>query len=407
MQLHEVCELIVDCEHKTAPTQETGCPSIRTPNIGRGRLILDIVNRVSEEVYREWTKRAVPQNNDLILAREAPAGNIAIIKNNIKVCLGQRTVLIRPNKKIINADYLMYLLLDSKMQHRLLSYGSGATVPHINMADIRKLPLPDLPDMLTQNKIVSILSAYDDLTENNSRHIKILEEMAQAIYQEWFVKFKFPGHEKVRMVDSPLGKILEGWSITRLGKLCNKINEKYNEQKHSELPLLDLARIPRKSLNVLSYGKSGELKISRIIFKKGDILFGAIRPYFHKVIFVPQDGVTNTSVFVIRANDSIMQNYLFSLLFTDYTVKWATTHSGGTKMPVIPWDVFSKMKVLLPSSRILEQFNTAVKPMFEHITILNHKNQILSKSRDILLPKLISGEIDVEDLDINVGELAK
>ena len=94
--LDNLCELIVDCEHKTAPTQETGYPSIRTPNIGKGILILEGVNRVSEKTYNEWTRRAIPQADDLILAREAPAGNIAVIPENLKVCLGQRTVLIRP-----------------------------------------------------------------------------------------------------------------------------------------------------------------------------------------------------------------------------------------------------------------------------------------------------------------------
>lgn len=126
--LNDVCELIVDCEHKTAPTQATGYPSIRTPNIGRGRLILDNVNRVSEETYKAWTKRAIPQADDLILAREAPIGNVAIIPNNLKVCLGQRTVLIRPDKNKVESNYLVYLLLGDEIQGKILSVSNGATV---------------------------------------------------------------------------------------------------------------------------------------------------------------------------------------------------------------------------------------------------------------------------------------
>ena len=105
--LNDVCELVIDCEHKTAPIQETGYPSIRTPNIGKGRLILENVNRVSDEIYKKWTKRAVPQAEDLVLAREAPVGNIAIIPKNLKVCLGQRTVLIRADKRKVNPHYLV------------------------------------------------------------------------------------------------------------------------------------------------------------------------------------------------------------------------------------------------------------------------------------------------------------
>ena len=133
--LDSLCELIVDCEHKTAPTQETGYPSIRTPNIGKGVLILDGVNRVSEKTYNEWTRRAIPQADDLILAREAPAGNIAVIPENIKVCLGQRTVLIRPKKNKLISKFLAHLILSKDVQEQLLSHSTGATVEHINMSD--------------------------------------------------------------------------------------------------------------------------------------------------------------------------------------------------------------------------------------------------------------------------------
>ena len=107
--LNDVCELIVDCEHKTAPTQSDGYPSIRTPNLGRGEFLLDGVNRVSEDTYNAWTRRAIPKEKDIILAREAPIGNAAIIPKNLKVCLGQRTVLIRPNKrKCSQSIYFIY-----------------------------------------------------------------------------------------------------------------------------------------------------------------------------------------------------------------------------------------------------------------------------------------------------------
>ena len=139
--LLEVSEFIVDFEHKTAPIQETGYPSIRTPNIGRGRLILEDVNRVSEEVYKEWMRRAVPKEDDLVLAREAPAGNVAIIPSQPKVCLGQRTVLIRPDKKEVAPKYLLYLLLSDNMQDKLHAFDAGATVAHVNMEDIRALRL--------------------------------------------------------------------------------------------------------------------------------------------------------------------------------------------------------------------------------------------------------------------------
>ncbi len=194
-KLLDLCELIVDCEHKTAPKSSDGYPSIRTPNVGRGRLILDGVNRVDEDTYIKWTRRATPAENDLIIAREAPVGNVAIVRKGQKVCLGQRTVLVRPDPNKVDPEFLCYFLLGDYAQNSFLSAATGATVPHLNMSDIRGLSIPALPDRKKQRWIATTLSAYDDLIENNTRRIEILEEMARRLYEEWFVQFRFPGHE--------------------------------------------------------------------------------------------------------------------------------------------------------------------------------------------------------------------
>lgn len=157
IKLQDACEFIVDCLHHTAPIQEEGYPSIRTPNIGKGRLLLNGVNRVSEETYAIWTQRAVPEAGDLILAREAPAGNVAIIKEGQKVCLGQRTVHLRPNKTVVDPDFLCYFLLAPIQQGKLLAGETGATAKHVNMADIRRLELSNLPDLQIQKKAGALI----------------------------------------------------------------------------------------------------------------------------------------------------------------------------------------------------------------------------------------------------------
>ncbi len=177
--LNDVCEFIVDCLHKTAPIQSEGYPSIRTPNVGRGRLILEGVNRVSQDTYDEWTKRAIPVAGDLILAREAPAGNVAVVKEGQIVCLGQRTVHLRPDRNKVDSDFLCYFLLTPKQQGELLAGETGATAGHVNMRDIRRLKLGPLPEMHKQKKAGEIISNYDDLIENNRRRIALLEETVQ------------------------------------------------------------------------------------------------------------------------------------------------------------------------------------------------------------------------------------
>jgi type I restriction enzyme S subunit len=188
--LDNLCELIVDCEHKTAPTQDTGYPSIRTPNIGKGNLILDDVNRVSYETYLQWTRRAIPKSGDLILAREAPAGNIAVIPENVEVCLGQRTVLIRPKKDKFESKYLAYLILSKDVQKHLLSHSRGATVEHVNMKDIRAFKIYNLIPCIEQQAIVQKLDILFEqcstLETNYQKTIVQCEDMRKAILAKAF-----------------------------------------------------------------------------------------------------------------------------------------------------------------------------------------------------------------------------
>ena len=232
MTLNEICEFIVDCPHSTAKDEGKGFPLIRTPNIGKGRLILEGVHRVSKEVYDKRNARAIPQDDDLILAREAPAGNVAIIKNGEKVCLGQRTVLIRPNKNKVYPDFLAYYILAPEQQYELLGSANGATVAHVNIPVIKALPVK-LPEMERQKKVAGILKTYDDLIENNQKQIKLLEEAAQRLYKEWFVDLRFPGYEDVQIVDG----VPEGWRKVTLSGIADVImgqspkSEFYNKDK--------------------------------------------------------------------------------------------------------------------------------------------------------------------------------
>jgi type I restriction enzyme S subunit len=188
--LSELCELIVDCEHKTAPTQEHGIPSIRTPNIGKGKLLLEGVYRVSEKTYREWTRRAEPRAGDLILAREAPAGNVGVVPENLPLCLGQRTVLIRPRSDILDSEFLAMMLLRPGMQRKLLATSRGATVQHVNMKDIRALMLEEIPSVLEQKAVVARINAVashaENLAEIYQNKLAALDELKQSLLHQAF-----------------------------------------------------------------------------------------------------------------------------------------------------------------------------------------------------------------------------
>ena len=409
--LKDICELIVDCEHKTAPTQETGYPSIRTPNIGRGNLILDKVKRVSEETYKKWTKRAIPKTDDLILAREAPVGNVAIVPRNLKVCLGQRTVLIRPNKNKIHPHYLCYLLLGDEVQGKIYSLSNGATVHHLNMGDIRNLELPQLPPIPTQHKIASILSAYDDLIENNTRRIKILETMAQTLYQEWFVKFRFPGHEQVKMIESDLGLIPEGWEVKKVTDAV-LVNPKTQVPKQGQKPFVPMGSLSTDSMLINDIesrtGNSGAK------FKNHDTLLARITPSLENgktgyVQFLPSDDsvARGSTEFIVLRSKTLCSEYVYLLArsddFRENAIKSMTGSSGRQRVQVGCFETFF---IAHPDNKTIQKFSEIVSPLFRQIYVFSEKNINLRKTRDLLLPKLISGQIDVENLDIDTGELA-
>ena len=378
--LSDITEFIIDTKHNTPKYSEHGYPCIRTPNIGRGYFILENVKYVNARTYQNWTERAVPRTDDLILAREAPVGNVAWVPPNIKPCIGQRTVLIRPKIDSVDSRYLTYLLLGDECQNRMQSMSGGATVAHLNMSDIRMLELPDLPPPLTQHKIASILSAYDDLIENNLRRIKILEEMAQTLYREWFVKFRFPGHEKARMVDSPLGEIPEGWEVRELAdvmELAYGKGLKKADRIEGDVPVYG-------SSGVVGYHNSRLVKGPGIIVgRKGNV--GSI--HWSDTDFFPID-----TVFYVKTK--------LSFYYVFYNLQTQNFINTDAAVPGLSRNQAYLLPFLVPSYRILKQFEEMIEPFFALLMNMKDKVEVLRRTRDLLLPKLISGELDVSELEI-------
>ena len=396
MELHEVCQLIVDCEHKTAPTQESGYPSIRTPNIGRGIFILEGVNRVSEETYALWTRRAVPQAGDLIMAREAPVGNVAIIPLGLQPCLGQRTLLIRPNRGRVFPPFLNYLLNGPYVQGLIHAKTNGATVPHLNMSDVRVMALPELPSLSVQQRIAGILSAYDELIENCQRRIKILEQMARGLYREWFVNFRFPNHAKTPMVDSPMGKIPKGWQVKTIGDIAEEIRRAVPKgELDPPQSYVGLEHIPRRALALDNWETVSELGSNKLLFKRGEVLFGKIRPYFHKVSVAPFDGVCSADTIVLRPSREEHAALMVAVVASDDFVAHATATSNGSKMPRANWSVVEQYPILLPEENLLGQFSALFSNSVLEQQSLVFRIQNLRKTRDLLLPRLMSGQITV------------
>lgn len=402
MKLQEACEFIIDCPHSTANDEGQGYPLIRTPNIGKGRLILDNVHRVNEQVYNQRNARGIPQDDDLIFAREAPAGNVAIIKNGEKVCLGQRTVLLRPNKSIVNPDYLTYYLLAPKQQYGLTGTANGATVAHVNIPTIRNLEIA-LPDMPTQNKVANTLKAFDDLIENNQKAISLLEETGQRIYSKWFVDMQYPGCESATFID---GKP-DTWSIKELSEVFDYIRGKsYTSKELSD----NKGTLMVNLKNIRSFGGYKRNAEKRFIgqFKEtqalsaGDLVMGVTdmtqeRRLVGHVAIIPDFGEPATfSMDLIKLLPKcVTKNFLYATMFFGGFSKKISPFANGTNVLHLKPDSMMNLKMLIPDEQTIRRFDSVFEPLRKEIEILQNQSESASEARDRLLPKLMNGEIEI------------
>jgi type I restriction enzyme S subunit len=396
MTLSDICELIVDCPHSTAKDEGAGYPLIRTPNIGRGRLILDDVHRVSKDIYDKRNARAIPQDDDLILAREAPAGNVAIIKNGEQVCLGQRTVLIRPDKRKVYPDFLVYYILAPQQQYELLGTANGATVAHVNIPVIKALPV-ELPAIEVQQKAADILKAYDDLIENNQKQIKLLEEAAQRLYKEWFVDLHFPGCVETEFVDG----VPEGWQACSLDDVID-FNPKVTLDKEKIKESVPMSALSTSSMVLDSREFTKTMSNSGSKFQNRDTLLARITPCLEngKTGFVdniesPEGAVGSTEFIVMRSKRlNLYMVYLLSRTedFRKTAINSMTGSDGRQRAQV---NKIKSYSYVLPPKDIISVFGKNVDPIFLKISKCNRYCKELAEARDRLLPKLMSGEIEL------------
>lgn len=397
MILSDVCEFIVDCPHSTAPDEGEGYPLIRTPNVGKGRLDLNGVHRVSESVYKQRIQRGAPRANDLIFAREAPAGNVALVQENQTVCLGQRTVLIRPNVQKVNPQYLVYYLLSPKPQYELLGTANGATVAHVNLPAIRNLKI-ELPEKSVQDKIGTILVTYDDLIENNQKQIKLLEEAAQRLYKEWFVDLRFPGHENTKIVDG----VPEGWNectVESFGTVITGKTPPTSNKEYYTNGKVPFVTIPDMHNVVYPLKTEKRLTIEGAQTQKNKY----IPPNSVMISCIGTVGLVSITTEVCQTNQQInsiiLNNEDDLYFFYESMLRMKDLLDGlgsnGATMTNVNKSKLEKLIIISPSKDIVKQYNDVCKPLFESALNLSRKNVYLKNMREALLPKLMSGEVEV------------
>jgi type I restriction enzyme, S subunit len=334
-----------------------------------------------------------PPNTLCMTIAGANTAKVAILK--IKACFPDSVIGFIPDKSKADLHFVMYSL--GLMKEQFLAVSRGATQDNLGLNKLLSFPL-SVPDVHLQRRIAGILSAYDELIENNKRRIALLEKMAEEIHREWFVRLRFPGYQKVKRTKG----VPNGWEVAELRTVSIEAGRSTKPGIHlAERFYLPLDLLNTRQMIPVGHLSHTEAQSSLVTFEKGDILFGAMRPYLHKVAIAPFAGITRTTCFVIRPKMLQAWSWLFLTLFQQSSVDLATMICNGSDRPYAVWNKgMERMKLLRPDDALLAKFEETVRPILDSIAGMYFVQLKLTSCRDLLLPRLISGKLSVEKLDI-------
>lgn len=390
--IKELCDLVVDCPHSTPTWTEHGKIVIRNNNIKNGRIDFTSPSFTDDEHFAQRIKRAVPKAGDIVITREAPMGEVGMIPEGIECCLGQRMVLLRANERICDKHYLLYGLQSQFVQHQISwSEGTGTTVSNLRIPHLEQIRVPYVP-LDQQKKISSVLYALEDKIENNRKLNDNLELQAQLIYSERF--------EGVKSNDLP-----SGWRVVPLGEIAMISNKNFNPLKESErilehysIPAFDETKFP-------IFEPSTSIKSNKFVVDSSCFLISKLNPTVKRVwqpYCLTGSAVCSTEFIVYKSKKSYITDFLYSVIdsnsFSDFMCSHVTG-STGSRQRTIPSDTLS-YKVILPSEDELIRFQSLVSPIYSRIRNNAIENDRLKQLRNSLLPKLMSGEIDVSSIKI-------
>jgi type I restriction enzyme S subunit len=398
-RIGDVCRVVPGYAFKSSDWQKTGIPVIKIKNItGNNAVDLEVADCVPEGLFTPKLQKFVIRDRDILVAMTgATAGKVGRVRTNRLLLLNQRVAKIVPVEA--DPEFIWAIVSSQEYQERFFYLADGAAQPNMSGGQIEAVEIP-LPPFPLQRRIASILSAYDDLIENSQRRIKILESMARALYREWFVHFRFPGYESVPRVSSPLGEIPLGWEVRKLGDVAEEMRRNVSKGVLDDpAPFVGLEHIPRRSLALDAWECTTELGSNKLEFKKGEVLFGKIRPYFHKVSVAPFDGLCSADTIVIRSRRQEHYAVVVGYVSSDDFVALATATSNGSKMPRANWAVLAERQITVPSLSIAQKFSAMLEPALSQMQVLVFRIQNLRRTRDLLLPRMLSGQIDVEAID--------
>ncbi len=393
-KLSECCQSISDGDHQAPPKSNKGIPFVTISNIKDNSFDFTNCMHVPQSYYDNLLAKRKPQKGDILYSVVGLFGIPVLMKENVKFTFQRHIAILRPNPHIVEPAYMYYSMLSKAFFLQADAAAIGAAQRTISLSSLQNLTI-NLPDLPTQRRIASILSAYDNLIENNRRQIKLLEEAAQRLYREWFVELRFPGHESVKVVDG----VPEGWmkgTVDNIVKLLSgypfKSSEYVSSGKYRLITIKNVKDGEFSPDNVDYIDQLPDKVPSHCILTEGDILLSLTGNIGRVCIVNGYDYLLNQRVAKLQ---TLHPAYAYCMFRSKEMLNKMTALSNGVAQQNLSPIRAEKIRILIPSSNLLFQFKNIVEPIISQIILLNNQITFACEARDRLLPELMDGEMEV------------
>lgn len=377
-KLGEIARFINGRAYANDEFRNSGTPIVRIQNLtGKGNVVYSDLDLPADKLI---------EKGDLIYAWSATFG--PYIWKGAKSIYHYHIWKIICGEGVLDKHFFYYKL--KYISDSIKGKGTGSIFTHITKSLIEGFE-SNFPEYSEQRRIAEILSALDEKIELNLEMNRTLERIAQATFKHWFVDFQFPGFDG-ELVDG----LPKGWRNGKLADISTNFRKSVNPKDvDSDTPYFGLEHLPQKSIALSDWGKADDAESLKSKLNAGDILFGKIRPYFHKVGIAPIDGICSTDILVIQAKKKEFFGLALTHFSSEAVVKYATLLSNGAKMPRTSWNDLANYEIVIPTENIAEKFSELIYSLTERIKNNIFENKTLTQIRDGLLPKLMSGKIRV------------
>ena len=357
-------------------------------------------------------------DGDILIGLTGYVGEVGKVRKPDALVLNQRVGKFFPNAGC-DQDFLYFLVSNQEFRQRVEVASHGSAQANVSPSAIEALHV-SVPPLPIQCAIAATLAALDDKIELNRLINQTLEAMAKAIFKDWFVDFG-PTRAKAEGREPYLPRELwhlfpdalddedrpVGWKQGTFADVADSPRRGVSPSDVAEdTPYIGLEHMPRRSIALSQWEGAGKVTSNKSVFKKGEFLFGKLRPYFHKVGFAPLDGICSTDIVVVIPRAPKWAAFVLACLSSDEFVDYTDQTSTGTKMPRTNWKTMEQYEIFLPSDQIASAFQCVAQPLFDRVSANIHETRTLAQTRDLLLPKLMSGEIRLIDAEKQAESVA-